>query len=133
MVAQQGHIGVGRNLHQRDAGRQHKQRTQEEGVGLQLGRRVEQQAAYANRAQAHGDAALVANPAQQRAGGHGHHEVGGEEAKLDQHGLHIAQREHRLQVRDEDVIQRGDQAPHEKKRGQYRERPGVALGHKSGK
>ena len=33
-------------------------------------------------------------------------EVGAEEAELDQHRLHVGQREDRLEVRDQDVVER---------------------------
>ena len=125
--AQQRHIGIGRHLQQRDARGQHEQRAQEQRIGVQALGRTEHQAAHRGDAQPGDDAALVAQALQQPARRHRDQEIGREEAELDQHRLHIAQREHRLQVRDEDVVQRGDQTPHEEQRGQDRQRSGVRL------
>ncbi|MNE51769.1 hypothetical protein D3C80_1464140 [compost metagenome] len=125
--AEDVHVGVGRHLQQGHARGEDEQRGEEERIGLRAGRRIEQQAAEAGGGQADDDPALVAEAFDQAPGGEGHDEVGGEEAELDQRGLHIGEGEHRLQVRDEDVVQRSDQAPHEEQQGQYREGAGVAV------
>ena len=73
------------------------------------------------------EAALVADALQQSAGRQGHHEIGREEAELDQHRLCVVEVEGAFQMRDQDVVEAGHEAPHEKQRGEEYQRHGVVV------
>jgi len=116
---QPGNVGVGRNLQDGDAGCQHEQGRQKSRIGQHGRSRVKQQAADAGNAQPGHDAALVTQRMHQATGRQRDDKVGGKETELDQGGLHVTQRKHAFQVRNQDVVQRGNQAPHEKQGSQY--------------
>ena len=120
-------IRVCGDLEQGDAGGEHEQRAEEQRVRTRARGRIEQRATDARDEQAEHDARLVSGALDQHARGHGHHEVGAEKAELDQHRLNVTQLERRPQVRDQDVVERGDQPPHEEQRRQHDQRTGVFL------
>jgi hypothetical protein len=99
-----------------DAGGEHEERQQEFGVTAQRGR-IEQRAADRRDDKANHRAVLVSEPLDQHAGRQRDDEVRAEETELHQHRLHVCQRVDRLQMRDQHVVERGDQAHHEEQRG----------------
>jgi hypothetical protein len=60
------------------------------------------------------------------AGGHRKHEIPRKESELDEHNLGVVQAENGLEMRDQDVVQAGHEAPHEEERGNHRHRGGIA-------
>ena len=120
-------VRVRGDLEQRDAGGEHEEGAEEERVGTGARGRIEQQAACARHEQPEHDARLVSHALDQHARGQGHHEIGAEEAELDQHHLHVGQLERCPQVRDEDVVERRDQPPDEEQRRQHDQSAGVGL------
>jgi len=60
--------------------------------------------------------------------GRGHDEVGGEEGELDHHRLRVVEVEDHLQVGNDDVIQAGDEPPHEKQGGENCQGSEIAPG-----
>ncbi|MCY1301919.1 hypothetical protein D9M70_515560 [compost metagenome] len=108
-----GHVRVGRNLQQRDAACQHEESTEEQRIDAKACRRDEQRAADGGDDEAEHDPPFVADALDERAGGQRDDEIGAEEAELDQHRLRVVEREDVLQMRDQNVVQARDEAPHE--------------------
>gem|GEM_PF-7120919 len=123
-VAQRRHVGVGRHLQDGDAAGQDEEGQQEQAVATVRGW-IEHRAAGGGDHQAGHGAVLVADLLDQHAGRERDDEVGAEEAELHQHRLHIGERVHRFQVRNEHVVQGGQQTPHEEQDGDDDERAGV--------
>ena len=128
--SEQGDIGIGRHLQHGDAGGQHEQCAEEGRIQMQAGGGPEAQRADAGNGQPGHDAFLVAQRGDQPPGRHRHQEVRAEEGELHQHHLRIAELEAGLQVRDQDVVEAGQEAPHEEDRGQHahRQRMGGVAG-----
>ena len=72
--------------------------------------------------QAHYHRALIANPVNDLRRRYGENKICSKEGKLNQHDLRVIQVENRLQVGDKNVIEAGEESPHEKQRSHYRQR-----------
>ena len=107
---------IGNHLDDDDPARQHEQREQEQAIGRSRRGRDEQQAADHHRQQARHRAAHVADLLDQLGAWDADHEIGREEAELDQHGLGVVEREQLFQLRNDDVVEAGDSAEDEKQR-----------------
>src|SRR6185437_9935985 len=123
---EQGHVRVGGHLQHGDAGGQHEQRAQEGGIQMQRRGGPETQCTYAGNRQAGHDAFLVTERRHQPAGRHAHQEVGAEKGELHQHHFGVVELEARLQMRNQDVVEAGQEAPHEEDRGEHAQRQRVA-------
>ena len=126
--AEHGHVRVAGHLQQHHAGSQHEQRPQKQPVRAAVGGGVKQEAARRRYQKAQQHAALVANALHHLAGRNAHHEVGPEEAEIHQVGLGIAQAEDGLEVGNQDVVETGDEAHHEKQHRERAQRRAVARG-----
>ncbi len=128
-------VGIGRDLQQGDAAGDHEQRAEGDAVGDQARGRDHAQRAERHDAQADHQRALVADAFDQLGRRQRGEEVGDEPHRLDQRGLGVAQLEHAAQVRQQRVVDDGDEAPHEEQRGQQRQRGAVGrrvAGERSG-
>ena len=76
--------------------------------------------------EAHNHGFLVAVPVDEHSTRIAEYEVRGKEGQLLRHSLCIVERKNALQVRDDDVVQAGQEADHEEKRG--REGHGARIG-----
>ena len=127
--AEQGHVRIGGHLQHGDAGGQHEQRAEEGGVKVQRRGRPETQRADAGDRQPGHDALLVAQCRDHAPGRHAHQEVRAEKGELHQDRLRVVELEDRLQVRDQDVVEAGQEAPHEEDRGEHAQRqPAAGVG-----
>ncbi|MGH8118407.1 MAG: hypothetical protein ACREPJ_14100 [Rhodanobacteraceae bacterium] len=93
--------------------------------------RQEQQGADAGDDEARDDAEAVTEARQYLARGQRHQEIRAEEGELHQHHARVVEREQRLQVRDQHVVQDRDEAPHEEHGGHHHHR-GAMAGDASG-
>src|SRR5690606_38132118 len=78
------------------------------------------------------DRVLVTRAFDQEGRGHPHHRIGDEPHALDQRGLRIVQLEHAPQVRQQRVVDDGDEAPHEEQAGKQGQRRAVARSSRRG-
>ena len=111
--SKQTHVRVGRDLQQRDAACEYEKAGEEHAVGRHCGGRIEQERAKAGNDKADDDAVLVADRGDDASRRQRHDEIGAEEGELHQHDLRVVKRKQRLQVRDENVVEDGEKAPHE--------------------
>src|SRR5690606_18310909 len=72
------------------------------------------------------DRVLVTRAFDQEGRGHPHHRIGDEPHALDQRGLGIVELEHAPQVRQQRVVDDGDEAPHEEQAGEQGQRRPIA-------
>jgi hypothetical protein len=114
--AEQADQRVGHDLDYDYPARQHEQREQEELVSGGAAGRDKQQASGHHHQQADSRAAHVADALDQLRPGDTDHEVGGEEAELNQHRLRVVEREQFLQLGQDHVIEAGDAAEDEEQR-----------------
>jgi hypothetical protein len=80
-------------------------------------RRDKQQRPYSHRNKPDHHRFFVADPVDQFSRGQRKYEIRGKERKLDQHHFRVVQIENGLQMRDQNVVQRGEESPHEEQRG----------------
>ena len=116
------HIGIGGNLQQRHASRDNSQRHQKQRKGWNHGRWKKTERADRHDQQACHHGPLVADPINHFAGGKREDEIAGEEEGLHQHDFGIVQREEMLQVRDQNVVEAGDESPQEEERNHHGKR-----------
>jgi hypothetical protein len=57
---------------------------------------------------------LIADPIDDLGGGYGEKKIRSKEGKLNEHDLGVIQVKNRLQVRDENVVETSQKAPHKK-------------------
>ena len=107
---------IGDDLDDDHAAGEDEQGQQEQAVGRGLRRRDEQQAADHHRQQPRHRAAHIADFLDQLRTGNADHEIGGEEAELDQHRLGVVEREQLLEPGNDHVIEAGDAAEDEEQR-----------------
>ena len=115
--AEVGDVGVGGDLERGDAGGEDDEGAEEERKGGDGGGRDEEQGAHGHDKESRDHGALVADPFDDLAGGLGEDEVGGEEGELDHHGLGEAELEDGFEMGDEDVVEAGEETPHEEEHG----------------
>src|SRR6185312_8834688 len=105
------------------------QRGEEGRVEMQRRGRPEAQRANAGDRQPGHDALLVAQCRDHAPGRHAHQEIRTEKGELHQDRLGVVELEDRLQVRDQDVVEAGEEAPHEEDRGEHAQRqPAAGVG-----
>ena len=102
--AKQADQRIGDDLDDDDAAGEDEQGEQEQAVGRGLRRRDEQQAADHHRQQPRHRAAHVADFLDQLGAGNADHQIGGEEAELDQHRLGVIEREQLLELGNDHVV-----------------------------
>ncbi|EEF22934.1 conserved hypothetical protein, partial [Ricinus communis] len=119
--AEHRHVGIGRYLQQRDAAGDDEQRAQRHAIRRQPRRRDHQQGAGGHHAQPDDHRFLVADTLDQARRRNRREEVGDEPHRLDQRRLRVVQVEHAAQVRQQGVVDDGDEAPREEQAGQQRQ------------
>ncbi len=112
--AKVGDVWVRGNLKAGDAGGEDDQSCEEQAVGCGGGGWEEEQGSGSHDDEADDHGLFVAAPLDQLARGQSEDEIGREEGELDEEGLAVVQAEDSLKVRDEDVVETGEEAPHEK-------------------
>nr|GFD06473.1 hypothetical protein [Tanacetum cinerariifolium] len=125
---QDGHVGVGRHLQQRDARGQHKQRPQKQPVGPLRGGRIKQEGAHGRHHKAQQHALFVAQARHQLAGRNTHQKVRPEKAQVNQVGLRKGQLKNGLQIGNQNVVETRDEAPQKEQGSNGGQRRGVARG-----
>ncbi len=109
-------VGVDGDLQQGEPAADDEERKQEERIADRDGGRDEEKETGGHGAERGDDAGLVADASDDPAAGDGHDEVGAEEAEVDHQRKDIGEVKEVLEVGDEDVVQRGDEADAEVER-----------------
>ncbi len=121
-------VGIDRDLQQREAAADDEEREEEERIGDGDGGWNEEEEPGRHDTQRGDDAGLVADAADDPAAGQRHDEVGAEEAELHQEGEDVGEVEEVLEVGNEDVVERGDEADAEVERHHQDHGQDVAAG-----
>ncbi len=108
--AQCANIRVDGDVQQGESVVDHERRKQEEGIANHSRRRYKEQQACFHRAERCDDAWLVTDPRDDPAAWYRHDELRAEEAELYQQCFQIAQMKELLEVRNQDIVRRGDEA-----------------------
>ena len=111
-------IGIGRDLQQRDAAGNHEQHQQRDAIGGYRRRQRHAQRARRHDEQPHHQRFLIADPLDQLGRRDRRDEIGDEPHRFDQRRLGVAQVEHAAQMRQQRVVDDGDEAPHEEEAGE---------------
>ena len=75
--------------------------------------------------QAHHHRPLITNPVDDLRRRYGENKICSKKGKLNEHNFFVIEVENRLQVRDKNVVETRQKAPHEKQRSHYRQRNSV--------
>ncbi|MND40510.1 hypothetical protein D3C80_312500 [compost metagenome] len=126
--AEFGDVRVRGDLKDCYAGCENEERTEEQAVDAVGGCRDEEGAADRGDQQANDDTPFIGDALNQRTRWQRYDEIGTEEAKLNEHRLRVVQREDVLQMRNENVVQAGDKAPHEEQRRQCNKSELIIVG-----
>ena len=116
-------VGVGRDLEAGNSGCEDDECREEESEGGDGCGGEEEKRSGCHDEQTDDHGLLVASPLDELASGEGEDEVGGEEGELHQHDLSVVELEDALEVGDEDVVETGEESPHEEEHGRDAHRP----------
>ena len=120
-------IRIDRDLQERETTANDEEGEEEERIEDDNRGRKEEKQSEAHDRERDDDASFVADLAYDPAGRQRHDEVGAEEAELDEKRGDVGEVKEVLEVRNEDVVERGDEANTEVERDHQRQRNGVAF------
>ena len=120
--AEDGDVGVGGGLQDRETGAEREQTAEEDRVGARVGRGDEEQRAERHHPEADHHPLFEADPAEQPRGRPREQEVGDIESERDQVGLEVRQLAADLEIWDEDRVRPRDEAEDEEQHRHDRER-----------
>ena len=126
--SQHSHIGICRDLKNRDSGCEHDQRRQEKRKRGNSRRRIECETSRNHRQQSRDDRSFVSQPVNNLGRRNRKDKISREESRLNQHAGGKLQVEDMLSIGNEHVVQRGERTPHEEQRGNDREWASISAG-----
>ena len=112
-----GDVGIDGDLHDGHAGGEDDERAEEDGEEREVGGGDEAGGADGHDDEADDHGLLVAVLIDEGSAGVAEDEVGGEEGELHGEDFGVVEREDALEVRDDDVVEAGEEADHEEERG----------------
>ena len=108
---------IGGDLKLGDAACDHEQRDKHEPVSVEMGRHRHEEAAGKHRGEREQNRPRISHLLQHEGGRERDHAIGQEERELRQHRFRVSETEHGFDAGHQRIDGRGDEAPHEEKRG----------------
>ena len=124
---QHGDVRIGGDLQTGNPRGKHNERHQKQRIRGNAGRWHEKKRAQAHGEQTHDHRSLIADPVNDLGRRNGEKKIRSEERKLNQHDLRVIQIENRLQMRDKNIVETGQKAPHKKQCSHCHQRRGVGF------